>query len=138
MDEICYRQDCAGVTAADLEDLFRAAKLGGRTGDKVRRAFANSSHVCIAFAGERLVGASRAITDGEYHAFIYDVAVRPEFQRGGIGRRMLEMLLSCLTVWRVMLVAEGDVKEFYRHHGFELYPDVMARCDRSRLFDLPS
>jgi hypothetical protein len=36
MDEIRYRQDCAGISAAELEDLFRAAKLGGRSGDKIR------------------------------------------------------------------------------------------------------
>ena len=137
MDEISYRQDCAGISAAELEDLFRAAKLGGRSGDKIRRAFANSSHVCMAFAGDRLVAASRALTDGEYHALIYDVAVRPEFQGGGVGSRMLEMLLSRLNVWRVMLVADPDAHGFYRQHGFEPYPDVMARCDRSRLFDLP-
>ena len=76
-------------------------------------------------------------TDGEYHALIYDVAVRPEFQRGGVGRRMLERLLGCLNVWRVMLVADRDMQGFYRQHGFEPYPDVMVRYDRSRLFDLP-
>ncbi len=37
---------------------------------------------------------------------MYDVAVRPEFQRGGVGSRLLEMLLSRLRVWRVILVSD--------------------------------
>ena len=84
--DIRYRTSCVDVTATELEELFIAAKLGGRSGDKIRRAFNNSSHVCLSFVGNRLIGAARAITDGEYHGGIYDVAVHPEFQRHGIGR----------------------------------------------------
>lgn len=138
MDSIRYQLECDGVTAAALEDLFRAAALGGRSGDKIRRAFANSSHVCLAFAGDRLIGCARAITDGEYHAVIYDVAVRPGHQRRGIGRRMVESLMGRLPVWRVLLVADAGVQPFYRRFGFEPYDDVMARLDRGRLFDTES
>src|SRR6185312_15419881 len=49
--------------------------LGGREGDKVRRAFEKSDVVCFAMDGARLVGAARALTDFEYHATIYDVVV---------------------------------------------------------------
>lgn len=135
MESIRYRLDLDGVTGHALENLFRAAALGGRAGDKIRRAFANSSHVCLAFADEWLIGCARAITDGEYHAVIFDVAVRPDFQRRGIGRRMMESLLGRLPVWRVLLVADAGVQPFYRRFGFEPYDDVMARLDRRRLFD---
>ena len=116
--------------------LFRATHLGGRAGEKVRRAFENSSLVCFVFDGTRLVGMSRAITDWEYHAVIYDVAVHPDYQRQGIGSRMMREMLDRLPVWRVMLVSdEEDGRRFYRHLGFADYPDVMARLDWQRLFD---
>jgi len=38
-------------------------------------------------------------------------------------------------VWRVLLVADPKVQPFYRRLGFDTYDDVMARCDRSKLFD---
>lgn len=88
-----------------------------------------------AFAGERLIGCARAITDGEYHAVIYDVAVRPEYHGRGIGRRLMEGLLGRVPVWRVLLVADAGVQPFYRSFGFEPYCEVMARLDRTRLFD---
>jgi hypothetical protein len=44
-------------------------------------------------------------------------------------------LLARLPVWRVLLVAGSEVQPFYRRLGFESYNDVMARCDRSKLFD---
>ena len=131
--EITYRFDCENVTTPELVELFKAAGLGGRTGDKILRAFKNSQLVCLAYAGERLVGTSRAMTDWEYHALIYDVAVHPAYQGQGHGKRMMESLLSRLNVWRVMLVADGDVQPFYERYGFQPYPDVMAKLDWDNL-----
>jgi len=135
MDAVSYRFDCEGVNWSDLEALFVIADLGGRAGDKIRRAFEQSSHVCFAYQGSRLVGASRALTDGEYHALIYDVVVHPDCQRQGIGSAMLHALLARLPVWRVMLVADHDVQPFYSQLGFARYGDVLARLDWERLYD---
>jgi ribosomal protein S18 acetylase RimI-like enzyme len=130
-----YQFTCENVTTVQLENLIRRASLGGRIGEKIRRAFQNSPIVCLAFDGATLVGASRAITDGEYHGTIYDVAVLPEYQRQGIGRRLVQELLNRLPVWRVMLAADRDVQGFYRLLGFQVYPDVMARLTPERLHD---
>ena len=125
--DIKYQFECRNVTTPELETLFKTTGLGGRTGDKILRAFNNSQLVCLVFVGKRLIGASRAITDWEYHALIYDVAVHPDFQRTGIGMNMLKYLLAKLKVWRVMLVADPDVQPFYEKSGFQPYPHVMAK-----------
>lgn len=135
MSNIDYQADCEGVTAKALEDLFRAAGLEGRAGDKILRAFRNSPVVRFAAAGDHLIGACRAITDGEYHAFVYDVAVDPEYQGLAIGKELMSRVLSELKVWRVMLVADPKVKGFYRQFGFAPYESVMAKCDLQWLFD---
>ncbi len=132
-----YRFNCERVSTRELEELFAATKLGGRVGEKILRAFLNSSLVCFAYDDARLIGASRAITDGEYHGLIHDVAVLPGYQGHGIGRIMMKELLDRLPVWRVMLVADEDVQGFYRGLGFEKYPNVMARLDWKRLHDDP-
>ena len=137
MGNINYRADCELVTARALEELFRAAGLKGRAGDKILRAFKNSPIVRFAVAGDRLIGACRAITDGEYHAFMYDVAVDPKYQGLAIGKELISRVLSELRVWRVMLVADAKVQGFYRQFGFTPYENVMAKCDRQWLFDNP-
>lgn len=134
--KVRFQRDTVGIDWQELISLFRLARLGGREGGKVRRAFENSTTVCFAFAGSRLVGAARALSDREYHATIYDVAVHPDYQRRGIGTRLVSELLAVLPVWRVLLVADDDVKDFYRRLGFESFGDVMARFDRTRLFDV--
>ena len=135
VDNIEYRQSCESITAQALQDLFRATDLGGRVGDKILRAFNNSGIVCFAFAEDRLIGACRAITDSEYHAFVYDVAVHPDYQGRGVGKSLMTQLLSQVSVWRVMLVADEEVQGFYRRFGFAPYSDVMATIDPQRLFD---
>jgi ribosomal protein S18 acetylase RimI-like enzyme len=130
-----YHRETAGIEWQELVSLFKLARLGGREGDKVRRAFENSTAVCFAFDGSRLVGAARALSDREYHATIYDVAVHPDHQRRGIGTRLMSELLAMLPVWRVLLVADGDAGEFYRRLGFEAFGNVMGRFNPGKLFD---
>lgn len=129
--EIRYGND--GVNWHEVEGLFASAGLHGRSGDKLRRAFENSQVVCCAYASSRIVGVGRALTDWEYHAFIYDVAVHPDFQKQGIGRLVMQGILDRVPVWRVMLVASADVQAFYAKFGFAEHPDVRARLDWNKL-----
>jgi|SRR5579859_6261785 len=126
---------CQGIDWNELIQLFKAANLGGREGDKVRRSFENSSVVCFATRGGRLIGAARALSDGEYHATVYDVVVAPDLQRRGIGHALMKELLAQLPVWRILLVADGDARRFYQRLGFEPYADILARIDKTKLFD---
>jgi hypothetical protein len=47
----------------------------------------------------------------------------------------VQELLSALPVWRVLLVADAEVRPFYERLGFELYGDVLAKVDAARLSD---
>lgn len=134
---IRFQRDSHGIEWPELLRLFKIAGLAGREGDKVRRAFDNSTVVCLALEGSRLVGAARALSDLEYHATIYDVVVHPDCQRQGLGSRLMNELLAGLPVWRVLLVADDDVTPFYRRLGFEPFAGVLARVDPTRLRDSP-
>jgi aralkylamine N-acetyltransferase len=135
LSEVRFQFHREGVDWQELVALFKRTDLGGREGDKVRRAFERSSLVCFATDGSRLIAAGRALSDFEYHATIYDVAVDPDYQHGGIGSRLIRELLSRLPVWRVLLIADVDVQPFYQRLGFTPYNDVMAVIDKDRLFD---
>ena len=130
-----FQHGTQGIDWEELVRLFKSADLAGREGDKIRRAFENSTVVCFAVDGSRLVGAARALSDHEYHATVYDVVVHPDYQQQGLGTRLMSDVLGMLPVWRVLLVADGDARRFYQRLGFEPYGDVMARLDRTKLYD---
>lgn len=44
-------------------------------------------------------------------------------------------MCSALPVWRILLVADTGVSAFYEGLGFESFGDVLARFDRTRLYD---
>jgi aralkylamine N-acetyltransferase len=128
-----FQFDHLGITAEALASLFEAAGLAQREAQKIHRAYRNSDIVCYCWDGPRLVATARALTDGEYHGTIYDVAVHPDYQRRGIGRRLMQELIERLPVWRVLLVADDAAQPFYTRLGFKHYADVLARIDRGKL-----
>jgi ribosomal protein S18 acetylase RimI-like enzyme len=136
--KITYTDHISGIDKDALLLIFTRNQMGGRSRDKLFRAFENSYAVCFAFHEDHLIGAGRTISDGEYHAGIYDVAVLPEFQGKGVGREIMQRLLSRLKVWRILLVADGDNQDFYRKLGFENFNNVMAKFSPQFLNDIPS
>jgi predicted GNAT family N-acyltransferase len=69
---------------------------------------------------DRLVAFARALTDGEYRAFVYDVVVAEPRRGEGLGRRVVEELLAHpdLDVEAVDLYCQPELVEFYEQWGF--------------------
>ena len=66
-----------------------------------------------------LVGIANAISDGHLVVYYPHMLVHPEYQRQGIGRRMVEALNSIYGHFhQQMLTADGDAIEFYKSVGF--------------------
>jgi nitroimidazol reductase NimA-like FMN-containing flavoprotein (pyridoxamine 5'-phosphate oxidase superfamily)/ribosomal protein S18 acetylase RimI-like enzyme len=70
-------------------------------------------------AGGSLVATGRAVSDGKT-AWIYDVAVAPAWQRRGLGKRLLELLLDHPAVRgaRVVRLGTRDAQGLYAKYGF--------------------
>jgi GNAT superfamily N-acetyltransferase len=67
----------------------------------------------------RLVGLARVLDDGLLYASIWDVIVRPERQRSGIGRALLAAVLEQTAGRRlVSLISTAAGEALYRSAGF--------------------
>src|SRR4051794_22778797 len=102
-EKITLRNDLDRIHWKDLTSLYELAQLGKRDPAKLRRAFEASYIVCIAFDGGKIIGAGRAISDGEYYSNIYDVAVLPDYQGSGVGRQIMDDLVGRLGELFVLL-----------------------------------
>jgi GNAT superfamily N-acetyltransferase/nitroimidazol reductase NimA-like FMN-containing flavoprotein (pyridoxamine 5'-phosphate oxidase superfamily) len=67
----------------------------------------------------RLVATARAITDRAKRSWVYDVAVEPAFQRRGVGRALMELMLDHPAVRRTdVWLTTRDAMTFYAELGF--------------------
>lgn len=97
--------------------------------NRAKTALTNSLYILVAMDGDTPVGMARVVGDGGYVYFICDVIVRPSCQSRGLGRRIIENVLS----WLESQVEEGETimvnlmsamnKElFYEKLGFHNRP----------------
>ena len=93
-----------------------------RTIEDLAVALSHSDPVVTANINDRLVGFSRATSDCIYRATIWDVVVHPEFQGSGIGRKLVETILTHPRVNRVERVClmTTHKQRFYERIGFEV------------------
>ena len=90
----------------------------------------NSAFVIVCRDGENIVGSARILWDKGYIAYLADVMVKPEYQKQGIGKKMVEECISYIDNqlkegWRVkiVLLAAKGKDPFYEKFGFEIRPN---------------
>jgi len=87
----------------------------------VQKVWDEAPATVVARDGERLVGMCRAMWDGGLMAFVRSVVVHPDYQRQGIGKRLLTLLLGeleRLEVAHISLWATAGTEHFYEQFGF--------------------
>ena len=78
----------------------------------------NSDSLVSAWDGDTLVGLGNAISDGALVVYYPHLLVLPEYQRRGIGKRILQILTGMYADFhQQILLAEGPVA-FYEKCGF--------------------
>ena len=72
-----------------------------------------------AWKNDVLIGFARAVSDGRFRAYIEDVVIHKEFQKLGIGTKLVSVLLEELShIDVVSLFSEDDLIPFYEKNNF--------------------
>jgi GNAT superfamily N-acetyltransferase len=113
-----------------VEDYNRvrvAAGLSEKDAEAARVGLANTLFcACVEDRGE-VVGIGRVIGDGGLFFEVVDIAVVPEHQKKGLGKTIMDALMSWLAVNApptafVNLVADEGLSGFYEKYGFRVRP----------------
>ncbi len=107
-------------------DILQKAGMANRTAEIHQRAFNNSHTVVFVFDADNLVGFGRAISDGEYQAAIYDIAVLPSYQGRGIGKTIVRAIVGNIPNCNFILYASPGKEVFYEKEGFKMMKTGMA------------
>lgn len=121
-----YR-DNAPIAVETAIDLYRRSTLGERRPvdrpDIFEGMLKHANLTITAWHGERLVGIARSLTDFSYVAYLADLAVDLEYQRQGIGQRLIEETRSRLgQECMIVLLAAPAANDYYPKLGFEHNP----------------
>jgi GNAT superfamily N-acetyltransferase len=107
----------------DYRRLRLAAGMTPKSAEAARRGLPNTLYGLSLLRDGEVVGMGRVIGDGGCFFIVADIAVLPELQGRGLGRR----IMAALDAWLranvpasayVNLVADGDAKYLYAKFGF--------------------
>ncbi|WP_448572409.1 GNAT family N-acetyltransferase [Trichothermofontia sp.] len=120
---IQFYSDPDRIDLSQLQQLFNLAAFWARARSlsDLEIALAHSKPVVSMWDYDRLIGFARATSDGVYRATIWDVVVHPDYQGLGLGRKLVETVLSdphICRVERVYLMTTYQ-QPFYERIGFQ-------------------
>ena len=116
--------------------LRSAAGLSARSAEAATRGLANTLFGVSLVDADRTVGMGRIIGDGGCFFVVVDIAVQPEYQGRGLGKR----IMAALDAWlranapvsaNVSLFADGKARQLYAKYGFVETGPVSAGMDYS-------
>lgn len=119
--EITYKINTTPDTEAIIE-LYSSSGISRPTTDRERIAkmYAHSNLIVTAWHNELLVGISRSLTDFCYCCYLSDLAVRKEYQKHGIGKKLIAITKENIgdQVMLLLLSAPSAI-DYYPKIGFQ-------------------
>lgn len=113
------------ISPLQVQDLCASVGWSRRDPALISKALNHSLAVVSVWDGETLVGFSRATGDQVFNATIWDVAVRPAYQKRGVGKLLMIELLKALDAYGIPLItlyADPGTDGFYKRFGFSTDP----------------
>jgi len=75
--------------------------------------------IIVAKQGDKIVGVARSVTDFNYCCYLSDLAVDKEYQKHGIGKKLIEKTQDLLAKkCKVILLSAPAATDYYPKIGF--------------------
>jgi predicted N-acetyltransferase YhbS len=120
-----------------LVELFKS--VGWKTAEypnRLHEAIKNSEYVMSVWKDDDLIGLISAISDGAINVFITYLLVKPEYQKQGLGKIMMNDFCKKFDGFgRRILSTEIDKEAYYNKFGFSIDGIVMFNKDWKKDFD---
>ncbi|MBD2446850.1 GNAT family N-acetyltransferase [Nostoc sp. FACHB-152] len=137
--QIKFSDRHSDVDLYQLQELFNISTFWakGRSIEDLGIAVTNSDPVISLWDDTKLIGFARATSDGIYRATIWDVVIHPDYQRTGLGSKLVETVLShprMRWVERVYLMTTHQ-QGFYEKIGFKPNTTTTMVLNQSKQLD---
>lgn len=109
----------------DYDDVFRLYEASGlaerrpvQEPGRLRRMLDGANLIAVASDSDGLVGIARSISDFSYVTYLADLAVAENWQRRGIGQRLIEVTSAAAPKAKIVLLSAPDAATYYPRVGF--------------------
>lgn len=119
--QITYRTN-QPLHTLDIIEVYRSSGINRPIGDveRITEMYSNSNLVVSAWDGNKLVGVARSLTDFSYCCYLSDLAVSKDYQKHGIGKRLIALTKEAIGERAMLLLLSAPTAmEYYPKIGFE-------------------
>lgn len=124
-DAITYRQESA-IPVEDFHSVLVRSTLAARRPtddpDRLMKMIENADIIITARHNDLLVGICRSVSDYSYCTYVSDLAVDTQYQRKGIGEKMLRMTMEKAPAATLILLSAPKAIDYYPKIGMERHP----------------
>jgi len=129
---ISYKLGIEYIIWSEFFDLYKNVGMlkrfiENKEFDKIQSAFQKSYKVVTAWDGKRLIGSCRMLSDGICYGAIFDVAVLPEYQKKGIGKGLMNLLIKGEELMTIHLTSTFGNEDFYKKLGFKKHKTAYSK-----------
>lgn len=116
--------DWKSIDFKKILDLYDSVGWSAYTDypETLLKAFENTTYVLLAIEEDRVHGALRSVSDEVSIHYLQDILINPEFQKKGLGRKLLEKSLDRFRDVRTHMILTDDEEKqllFYQSLGYK-------------------
>jgi N-acetylglutamate synthase-like GNAT family acetyltransferase len=107
---------------SEIIEVYDSSGINRPTKDseRITKMYANSNLIITAWLHNELIGISRSITDFCYACYLSDLAVKSEYQKEGIGKRLIELTEKEIGKETALILLSAQIAmEYYPKIGFD-------------------
>jgi predicted N-acetyltransferase YhbS len=120
ISEVVYQRELT-LSADEFIDVLNRSTLGERRpvddAERIQEMLQNANLIITARLDGKLVGISRALTDFSYCTYLSDLAVDKDYQRMGIGVRLIAETKIHSPKAKLILLAAPAAVNYYPKTG---------------------
>lgn len=110
------------IDVSDYQRVLISSGIRRPTTDleRLENMLNHANFILSAWDGSKLVGILRGMTDFSYACYLSDLAIDKEYQREGIGKKLIEMSRHILgDEVAIVLLSAPSAMEYYPKIGFK-------------------
>ncbi|MEX2231430.1 MAG: GNAT family N-acetyltransferase [Cyclobacteriaceae bacterium] len=124
---ITYRSNMK-ITVQDFIDVLKRSTLDERRPvddpERLQKMLDHGNVIVTAWAGDQLVGVSRALTDFSFCCYLSDLAVDKVYQHQGIGKELVRLTHETAGMQTMLiLLAAPAATNYYPRIGMSQFPN---------------